>query len=74
MTGRLVPPGQVDALAQAIAGLLDDAELRRGMGRAGAKRVADAFALDQMTERTVQLYDELLALKPGQLARPVSRL
>jgi glycosyltransferase involved in cell wall biosynthesis len=71
VTGRLVPPGQAEALARAIAGLLDDAELRREMGRAGAKRVADAFALDQMTERTVQLYDELLE-KSGQLPRPGS--
>jgi len=74
VTGRLVPPGQVDALAQAIAGLLGDAQLRREMGRAGAKRVADAFGLDQMTERTVQLYDELLEHRSGQLARPRSSL
>lgn len=72
VTGRLVPPGQVDALAQAIAGLLDDAGLRQDMGRAAAKRVADSFSLDQMAERTVRLYDELLVQKLGRPAPPRS--
>ena len=35
ITGRLVPPGDAAALAAAVGDLLDDAELRRRMGRAG---------------------------------------
>jgi glycosyltransferase involved in cell wall biosynthesis len=40
----LAPAGDVDALASAVSTLLDDAELRKMMGRRGRKRVADELA------------------------------
>jgi glycosyltransferase involved in cell wall biosynthesis len=43
--GRLVPSGDVDALADALAGLLDDASAREELARRGRERAAD-FTLD----------------------------
>jgi glycosyltransferase involved in cell wall biosynthesis len=74
VTGELVPPGEAGALAQTIAGLLDDAELRRDLGRAGAERVAEAFTVERMIGQTVQLYDQLLARKDQRLRRMGSTL
>jgi phosphatidyl-myo-inositol dimannoside synthase len=38
-TGLLVAPGRVDELAEALAQVLDDPEMRRTMGEAGMERV-----------------------------------
>lgn len=43
-TGRLVEPGDWDALRDCITGLLRDEELRRMMGEAGYQRAAREFA------------------------------
>ncbi len=42
-SGLLVPPGDADALRDALDRLLSDADLRRRMGHAGRSRVADAY-------------------------------
>ncbi|MBK1696842.1 glycosyltransferase family 4 protein [Rhodovibrio salinarum] len=42
-TGRLVPPGDADALAAALASLIRDAATRQALGQAGAARVRAAF-------------------------------
>jgi len=42
-TGLLVSPGDVGGLVAAISRLLDDPELRRGMGEAGRRRVVERF-------------------------------
>ena len=43
-TGFLVPPGDAPALADKLRVLLDDAELRTGMGRRGRERVEEIFS------------------------------
>ena len=43
VTGLIVPAGDADAMAQAIARLLADADLRRGMGQRGRDRVQRDF-------------------------------
>ncbi len=58
--GRLVPPGHPDTLAQALAGLLQDPELRSAMGAAGRQRVIADFSIDRAVRRTEQLYRRLL--------------
>ena len=55
-TGLLVPPHDPEALAGAIARLLQDAELRSSMGRAGLRRVRDEFSVQRMVEGTLTAY------------------
>lgn len=57
-TGLLVPTEDPPALAQAIASLLDNAELRNRMGRAGRQRYEQLFALQSMAHNTIAVYDE----------------
>jgi len=63
VTGLLVPPRDPDALAQAIAHLLRDPDLRRTMGRAGRERVARYFTAERVVQRTQALYEHLLDAK-----------
>ena len=60
-TGLNVPVGDVGALAGALARLLDDPALRLRMGATARGRFQNEFRADLMTERTLDLYDALLA-------------
>ncbi len=57
-TGLLVPPGNVEELASAVAILLRDSEGAGRLGREGAQQVRDRFAIG----RTVTAIEEVLAL------------
>lgn len=56
----LVPPDNAQALADAIARLADDKELRRKFGEAGRRLVENEFSADRIGSETVALYDRLL--------------
>jgi glycosyltransferase involved in cell wall biosynthesis len=58
--GLLVPPGEVAPLADALTKLVLEPDLRAAMGGAGAKRIADAFALESVAPRYLQLYRRVL--------------
>ncbi|MEZ6004638.1 MAG: glycosyltransferase [Planctomycetota bacterium] len=58
-TGRLVPPDDTRALADAWLELSADAERRAAMGAAGAQRVRAHFAPDRMVESTLAVYREV---------------
>ncbi len=60
-TGVLVPPGDAEALAAAVAHLLEDGERRRRMGAAGALRARREFPLEKMVHRWAELYRRLLS-------------
>jgi N,N'-diacetylbacillosaminyl-diphospho-undecaprenol alpha-1,3-N-acetylgalactosaminyltransferase len=60
-TGFLVPPRNVDELIQAIQKLIENPELRKQMGLAGRKRVVQYFAIEQIVEKYLDLYIELLS-------------
>jgi glycosyltransferase involved in cell wall biosynthesis len=58
--GCLVPPGDVEALAQAIDELLADAELRRCLGQRARETVLRDFAPEQELEKNLALYRDLM--------------
>ena len=60
-TGLIVPPGDVEALAEALRGLFADPARAEAMGAAGCRRVADLFDHRRMVDRLVDWYAELLA-------------
>lgn len=59
-TGLLVPPEDVDGLADAIETLLANAETRTRLGNAGRERMRSEFAVDTMAERHITLYESIL--------------
>ncbi|HHX40642.1 MAG TPA: glycosyltransferase family 4 protein [Armatimonadetes bacterium] len=54
-TGFLVPPGDADALAQAVNTLLEESRLRERMGRAGWQRAREEFDIARNGRRLVEL-------------------
>jgi glycosyltransferase involved in cell wall biosynthesis len=58
-TGLLVPPDDVPALRGAIQRLLDDADLRERMGRAGLRR-APLFQATSVVSRIEAIYEDVL--------------
>lgn len=60
-TGRLVAPGDAEALATALRPLAADRGLRESMGRRGSERVRARFSWSVLIEGTLRVYEELLA-------------
>jgi glycosyltransferase involved in cell wall biosynthesis len=59
-TGLLVAPGDDEAMAQAILGLLRDPARCHAMGVAGRKRVSRLFTLQAMAERYETIWDHTI--------------
>jgi glycosyltransferase involved in cell wall biosynthesis len=60
-TGYLVPPGDVDALANRLAEVLSDAEMRATIGAAARKVVEEKFTWAKTAEATLEVYREVAA-------------
>lgn len=60
-TGFLVPPADPQALADGIAKLLADGDLRRRFGETGRAMVQREFTPDQIAEKTEKVYQKALA-------------
>lgn len=60
VTGLLVPPGDVKALADSLTRLLRDPELRARMGRAGRERVLCEFTVDQIVPQMLTVYESVV--------------
>jgi sugar transferase (PEP-CTERM/EpsH1 system associated) len=61
VTGRLVPAGEVEALAAAIADMAQRPDAARAMGQAGRRRAEEQFSLRAMVGAYHTLYDTQLA-------------
>lgn len=57
--GLLVPVYAVDALADALARLIDSPSLRQSMGDAGRIRAENEFALEKITGQIIDLYQHV---------------
>lgn len=60
VTGFVVPPGDPLPLARAIRVLLENPELRRHMGAAARRRVADNYTHARMIEGVLTVYEDVL--------------
>jgi len=59
--GLLVPPGDSDALAAAIRGLLADAEARRRLEERAAAAARGPYSWDRIAAQTAAVYERVLA-------------
>jgi colanic acid/amylovoran biosynthesis glycosyltransferase len=58
-TGFLVPERNVEALADRLATLIDDAALRRRFGQAARRKMEKAFDLHEQTQKLERRYDAI---------------
>ena len=70
-TGLLVPPRDPNALAAALARLLDNPDLRSRLGASAARRYEELFTVSHMVKRYEDLYAEMLAFDRSALTRQV---
>jgi phosphatidylinositol alpha-mannosyltransferase len=67
----LVPPGDADALAAALRGLLDDDARRAALVKGGSARVAD-FSMTRLAGQFVTIYERALARPRDERGRAVT--
>lgn len=59
VTGLLVPPRDPEALAEAVHKLLENDEMRQGMGQAGRKLAEREFAIEKIVQQHLEIYRSL---------------
>jgi glycosyltransferase involved in cell wall biosynthesis len=64
-TGRLVPIGEVEALAKVIGELLSDPNERDRLGKNAERAVRERFSLERMLEATEHVYQEVIQRSVG---------
>ena len=60
-TGLTVPPGNIEALAAALARLQSDPDLRTRLGEQGRRRAWSEFTSAAMAQATLEVYREVLS-------------
>ena len=63
-TGLLVPPANIEALTAALDRLAHDDSLRQRLSHAAAGHAKQAFSLDLMIDRYLELFDDLIDKQP----------
>jgi phosphatidylinositol alpha-mannosyltransferase len=66
--GRLVPPSDPKALADAVVGLLADEATREGLGRAAREIAVERYSWDTIAQRLAEIYESLAASRPAVAA------
>ena len=61
VTGFVVEPGDVVSLASRISRLVEDVDLQERLGAQGRARVLENFTKEIVVDRTVELYEDVLA-------------
>lgn len=64
-TGLTVPPGDANALCEAILWMKRHHQNRKKMGEAARKRVKEVFSQDKMLKRIIELYREVCKQQDG---------
>ena len=59
-SGILVPPGDHQAIAEAVKRLMNDDALRQRMGAAGRARVERLFSWDEAVKKILAVYEEVM--------------
>jgi glycosyltransferase involved in cell wall biosynthesis len=73
-TGYILPPGDVQGIAQAIITLAQNKQLRRDMGRASRKRIEREFSFDHRIQHIESLYEHLMGVQPKGASSPYATL
>ena len=60
LTGFLVPPKDVAAIAAPLLQLLSDRKLAEKMGQAGRERALTHFSEAKRTDRFIEIYEQML--------------
>jgi len=60
VTGILIPPKEPQAIAEAVIMILSDKQLASGMAQKGFDRVRDNFSSEQMGDKYLSIYKELI--------------
>ena len=64
VSGRLVAPGDIDAFAAAIGGLLADPAAASRMGAAARRTVEDRYTMERVAGMWLDAYQEVLGRRP----------
>jgi glycosyltransferase involved in cell wall biosynthesis/peptidoglycan/xylan/chitin deacetylase (PgdA/CDA1 family) len=73
VTGRLVPPGDVDALSNALLTLLGNPQQAEEFGRAGRRVIEQTYSFDRMVDQFQTLYDTELSARTADAPARGSR-
>jgi glycosyltransferase involved in cell wall biosynthesis len=72
VNGWLVPPRAPEPLAERIASLLRDPDLRHRFAREGRRRVLEEFSLESNTRRVLALFQQTMGLRPVETRPPAT--
>jgi glycosyltransferase involved in cell wall biosynthesis/CelD/BcsL family acetyltransferase involved in cellulose biosynthesis len=69
--GLLVPPGNPDAIAEAVCQMLDVPAAASSMGHAARQSIAEHYSMTRVVERTSRVYDSLLQRTSRAMMRTI---
>jgi len=67
-TSVAVPPGDADALAEALVALVADEERRVARGAAARRVAIERYSWDDIARRLLGIYERVTGLQPASVA------